>query len=161
MNLLRYEFVEGPDNSINGMLRTLVKELRYNRSYVTIEEYKRALPSFHSIESKLQRLDEDIRRPKRNYVQEIIEELDREQDDAVNIIEDLRRATVAMIRTIFGQTFSFDELLFITAKADHYNWLQFNGYKNGDPIDANLLIVREVFRSICNKYSYIFVDLSH
>lgn len=75
MNLLRYEFIEGPDDSINGMLRTLVKGLRYNRSYVTVEEFKKAMPGFHVIETKLQRLDADISSPKRNYVQEIMEEL--------------------------------------------------------------------------------------
>lgn len=68
MNLLRYEFIDGPDGSINGMLRSLVKELRYNRSQVTIEEYKRAMPHLYTIEATLQRLDAEIRGPKRNIL---------------------------------------------------------------------------------------------
>jgi len=160
MDLLRYEFIDGPDGSINGMLRTLVKGLRYNRSYVTVEEFKKAMPGLLVIESNLQRLDADIGSPKRNYVQEIMEELDQEQNNEANITEDLTHATIATIKALFGHDFQFDELLFTIGKADHYHWLQFNGYTNERTVDANLIIVREVFRSICNKYNYIFVDLS-
>ena len=160
MDLLRYEFIDGPDDSINGMIRTLVKGLRYNRSYVTVEEFKRAIPGFHVIESKLQRLDADISSPKRNYIQEIMEELDQEQNNGANITEDLTHATIATIKALFGRDFQFDELSFTIGKADHYHWLQFIGYTDGRTVDSNLIIVREVFRSICNKYNYIFVDLS-
>ena len=67
MNLLRYEFIDGPDGSINGMLRSLVEELRYNRSQVTIEEYKRAMPHLYTIEATLQRLDAEIRGPQKKH----------------------------------------------------------------------------------------------
>jgi hypothetical protein len=160
MNLLRYEFIDGPDSSINGMLRSLVKGLRYNRSYVSAEEFKRALPGFHATELTLQQLDSDIGNPKRNYVHEIMEELDKEQDDEINITEDLRHATIATIKSLFDQDFQFDDLSFTMGKADHYHWLQLNGYTDKRTVDANLIIVREAFRSISNKYNYIFVDLS-
>lgn len=160
MNLLRYEFAEGPDGSINGMLRHLVKGPRYNRSYVTAEEFRKALPEFYAIESNIQRLDADISRPKRNCIQEIMGELDREQDDEGNIVEDLRHASIALIKAMLNQDLDFEELSFSTARADHYHWLQFGGYTDKRPADSNLLIVREVFRAVCNKYEYILIDLS-
>lgn len=160
MNLLRYEFIDGPDGSINGMLRGLVTALRYNRSHITIEEYHKALPHLYTIEAKLQKLDEQIGQPKRNYIQEIVEELDQEVNDEDSILEDLRHASTAMLRLMFDQPFNFEDLSFITSKADHYHWMQFSGYKDGRPVDARLLVAKEVFRSICNKYNYILLDLS-
>lgn len=160
MNLLRYEFIDSPDGSINGMLRSLVKDLRYNRSHVTIDEYKKALPHLYTIEATLQRLDAEIRNPKRNYIQEIIEELDREQDDEESILEDLKHATTAMIKKLFDHDFNLDDLSFTSAKADHYHWVLFSGYTNEKAVDLHLLVIKDVFRSICNKYNYIFVDLT-
>lgn len=160
MNLLRYEFIDGPDGSINGILRGLVASLRYNRSQVTIEAYRKALPQLYAVEANLQQLDAEIGQPQRSYIQEIIDELDQESNDEDSILEDLRHATTAMMKRIFDRTFNFDELSFMTSKADHYHWVQFSGYADGKPVDANLLVAREVFRSICNRYNYILIDLS-
>ncbi|MEO7047032.1 MAG: hypothetical protein ABI091_17145 [Ferruginibacter sp.] len=160
MDLLRYEFIDAPDGSINGMLRTLVKGLRYNSSNVTVDEFKKSMPGFHAIESTLQQLDAEISNPKRNYIKEIMEELDQEQNNKANITKDLTQASIATIQAFLGRDFQFDELLFTIGKADHYYWLQFIGYSEERAVDANLIIVKEVFRSICNKYNYIFVDFS-
>lgn len=160
MNLLRYEFIEGPDDSFNGMLRTLVKELRYNISYITIDEFKRAMPPLKLIEAKLQKVDSEIKQPTRNYIEEIMEELNQESENETNIVDDLSRASKATVESLFDEEINFDDFSFRIGKAEHYHWLQFTGYTDKRPLDANLLIVREVFRSICNKYQYIFIDLS-
>ncbi len=160
MNLLRFEFINGPDDSINGMLRTLVKELRYNRSNVTIDEFKKALPALQAIESRLQKIDAEINQPKRNYINEIMKELDQESDNEVNIIDDLNRATIALAYSLFGNEINFEDFSFKIGKAEYYHWLLFSGYIDQRPVDADILVVREVFRSICNSYQYVFIDLS-
>ena len=161
MDLLRYEFIEAPEDSMNGMVHTLVKGIRYNREYATLEEFKKMMPTFHLIESRLQQLDADIRLPKRNYVQDIMDELDKEQENETNISDDLKHATIATIKKIFGRDFQYDELQFNTGTADQYHFLQLDGYTDNREVDANLIIVKDVFRAICNKYNYIFIDLSN
>jgi hypothetical protein len=160
MNLLRYEFIEAPDDSINGMLRTLVTALRYNRSYVPIEDFKRSLPELYQIELKLQQLDARIGKVKRNYIQEIMDALQQEQENEANIAEDLRHAATATIRAFFGRSLNLDELSYSMGRADHYHWLQLSGYSNGKESDGVLVLVKEVFRSVCNTYNYIFIDLT-
>lgn len=160
MNLLHNEFNEGPDGSINGMLRTLVKELRYNRSQITIDEFKQAMPALKQIESTLQRLDIDMHQPKREYINEILDELEQESEDEANLAKDLSGACTAIMATLLNSSFDFDDLLYTTTKAKQYHCLQFSGYIDQRPIDANLIILKEVFRSICYKYNYTFIDLS-
>lgn len=160
MNLLRYEFIDGPGDSINGMLRQLVKELRYNRSMVTIDEFKQALPDLQKIEQTLQKLDGQIGQPHRNYIDEIMLELSEESDNETYLEEDLRMATKAMVVSVLKQEIDFEDFVFSTGKAEHFYWLRFSGYLDERPLDATLLIAKEVFRSICNKYNYIFIDLS-
>lgn len=160
MNLLRYEFYIGPADSINGMLRTLVTDIRYNRSQVSIEDFKRDLPRLKQIESTLQRLDSQVGHPHRNYIQEIMDELTVEEENEENLLEDLERASVATINALFGTTFIYNDLSFSLEKADHFPYLTFKGYTDDRETDADLIIIREVFRSICYKYNFIFVDLS-
>lgn len=160
MEMLRFEFMDGPESSFNGMLRTLVKGLRHSRSYVNLEEFKRLMPGFRTIEAELQKIDADVRRPKRNYIQEIMEELEQEQNDEQKIIEDLRSATIATIKTLFGKSFDFDELSFEIGKADNFPYVHLRGYLSEKKADGNLVIVREVFRAISYRYNHIFVDLS-
>jgi hypothetical protein len=159
MNLLQYEFIEGPDDSINGMRRTLVKELRVGLCIAT-EEFKKLFPLLRDIEYQLQTLDAEISQPKRSYIEEIMEELNQESEMETNIVDDLNRAPIVITNSILGQEINMDDFLYTIGKSEHYHWLQFSGYTDQRAIDANLLIVREVFRSICNKYNYIFIDLS-
>lgn len=160
MDLLHYEFIDGPDDSINGMLRTLVRKLRYYHSEVSIEEFKAAMPSLQKVEMTLQRLDADMNQPRRNYISEILEELEKESEVEMNLPEELKNACAAIVASFLYQSFEFDDLLFTTGKADQYHWLQFSGYLDEKPIDSALVLVKEVFRSICYKYEYIFIDLS-
>lgn len=160
MNLLRYEFTDAPFDSINGMLRTLVTDLRYNSSMVTVDQFKEALPALQRIEKRLQQLDNELGDPHRNYIEEIMQELSEESDHEINLADELKRASVAMASSLFDQEINFEDFSYLTGKAEHYHWLRFTGYIDQRPVDANLLIVREVFRSMCNKYGYIFIDLS-
>ena len=160
MNLLRYEFIEGPDDSINGMIRKLVRDLRYNRSMITAEEFGQALPDLRRVEQRLQQLDREISRDQRNYIEEIMQELDEESDNETNLEEDLNRATNAVLASTLDQPSAFEDFLYVTGKSEHYHWLRFSGYADERPLDVSLLVAREVFRSICNKYHYIFIDLS-
>jgi hypothetical protein len=160
MDLLQYEFNTSPDGSINGMLRTLVKELRYNTSQIRIEEFKQRLPALKDIERRLQVLDADIGQPTRNYIEEIMDELNEESDLETKLIDDLNRAPIAITNSILGKDINIDEYQYETGKSEHYHWLKFSGYADQRPVDANLLIVREVFRAITYKHNYVFIDLS-
>lgn len=160
MNLLRYEFVDGPEGSINGMLRKLVKELRYYRSEVSIDEFNQAIPSLKAIEATLQQLDSAVGEPRRDYLQEIMEELNEESENEANLKEDIQAATKAIVETVLKSSLEFDDLLYTIGKSRHYHWLQFLGYTDQNRVDGNIIIARAVFQSICNKYNYIFIDLS-
>lgn len=160
MNLLRYEFIDGPDDSFNGRLQKLVKDLRYNKSMITIDEFKQAMPNLQRIEQQIQQTDKEIRQAHRNYIDEIMQELDEEMNNEISIKDDLRRASNAILISMLNQQVSFDDWEFIIGKSEHYHWLQFFGYLDKRPIDTNLLLIREVFRSICNKYDYIFINAS-
>ena len=55
MNLLRYEFIDGPDDSINGMIRKLITDLRYNRSMEIMQELNEESENEINIEEDLRR----------------------------------------------------------------------------------------------------------
>jgi len=158
--LLSYEFIDGPDDSINGMLRKLVTELRYNRSMVAIEEFKVALLGLRKVEQKLQLLDNQVGQPFRNYIDDIMRELDEESDNESNIEEELRMATISTVTSVIGMDLEFEDLAFVIGKANQYQLIQLLGYKDERPVDSCLIITVEVFRAICNKYNYIFINLT-
>lgn len=160
MNLLHYEFNDGPDDSINGMLRMLVKELRYNRSNVTIEEFTQAIPALKSIESRLQAIDRSVGQPTRHYIDEIMKELDEETETESRLDEDLDKAPEAITNAIFKNGIILEDISYHTGKTEHYYWMQFLGYEDQRPVDVPLLITREIFRAVCYKHNYIFIDLS-
>jgi hypothetical protein len=160
MNLLRYEFINSPDGSINGMIRKLVTELRYNRSFVQAEEFHRRMPELRQIEARIQQNDAEIHLPKREYINEILAELDQESDNQTNLEEDLKSATFSIIASLLNRPFNIEDIVYTTGKSEHYTWLHFSGYGEQRPLDAELILAKEIFRSICNKYNYIFIDLS-
>jgi hypothetical protein len=160
MSLLRFEFNKSPEGSINGMLRKLVTELRYNRSQVKAEEFHRRMPELRQIEARIQQNDAEIHLPKREYINEIMAELDKESDNEMNLEEDLRGATLSIIASLLNRSFSFEDLIYRTGKSEHYCWLHFSGYGEQKSLDAELILAKEIFRSVCNKYGYVFIDLS-
>src|SRR5687767_9535348 len=110
MDLLHYEFIEGPDASINGMLRKLVTEIRYNRSEVSAEQFKQAIPKLKQIENTLQELDDQLGQPIRNYIQEIMDELDEESDRETKIQDELFRGSRAIIDSFKNSdNFNFED----------------------------------------------------
>ena len=101
MELLRYEFIDGPDDSINGMLRSLVKEIRYYRNNTPIDEFKKAIPRLKQIEQQLQKLDKEVGSPFVPYFNQIMEELDKESENERNVEEDLQLASKAIYLDLF------------------------------------------------------------
>jgi hypothetical protein len=159
-NLLPYEFSDGPEDSINGMLRKLVTDLRYNRSMVSIEEFRSALVDLRGIERRLQSLDTQIGQPIREYIDDIMNELNEESDIESIIEDELRMATIATVSAVIGMEIEFDQLAYVVGKANQYHWVQLLGYKDERPVDSCLIIAVECFRAICSKYNYIFINLT-
>lgn len=78
---LDLEFFENPEHnstSYNGMVGELIRKVRYYRNDKTVEEFKFAIPDLKKIEQELQIFDTSIGDPKRNYIEEIMKELDKE-----------------------------------------------------------------------------------
>jgi hypothetical protein len=164
MNLLKYEFDKSsPDGSYNGMLRSLVTKVRYHRNNVSAEYFKAAIPEMLEIETNLQNFDKQIDIPNRNYLQEILDELDAESRIEPGFFEEIETACLALVRdTLEGNLFSLNNYSLIFKKIDNYFVVLFLGYQDGvEQPKGEILIVREILRSLSNKYDIIFIDLSN
>lgn len=160
MKLLHYEFIEGPDGSTEGMIRKLVRDIRFNRSQLSSEEFNASIPGLIVIEQRLQEQDQQSGMPFREYIGEIMQELDEEAENRREIEHILSQATTATVETLMGHSLDMTDFSYSIHKANQFYVLKFNGYADDREVDANLVIATEVFRSICNQYNYIFIDLS-
>jgi len=160
MKLLDNEFNDGPDGSISGMLKSLVSQLRLNRSNISAEEFRQRLPALINIEATLQEFDQQIGQPARNYIEEIMAELDLESDDQIQLVKDLERATKAIVLSFRNQEVDFNDFDCVIGKSENYGWVKFGGYVDQRPVDSVLILAKEIARAICYKYNYAFIDLS-
>ncbi len=75
MELLKYEFQSATGSNYKSLLAQLVKKVRFYKNEVSTEEYNNVLPNLRKIEEHLQFIDASAGKEKRNYIQEILEEL--------------------------------------------------------------------------------------
>jgi hypothetical protein len=160
MNLLRYEFMNAPQGSYNYNLGQLVKKVRYYREYVSIDDFKAAIPELKVMERKLQSFDQEIGLEKREYLEEIMDELKKESEIEFQLLEEIGRTSKAIVSALYDTDFSMDDFLYEFRNSDAVYWIEFYGYQNTKKIDGTLLVVKEVFRSVCYKLGIVFIDSS-
>ena len=160
MDLLKYEFMDAPENSFNGRLGILVKKVRHYRTNVPIDDFERALPELQNMEFQLQKIDESIGEPKRYYIQEIMNELEEESLVDEKIMEEIELSSKAIIRELYDTDFTIENFSFKLRRSEVTSWIEFYGYKNKKGDDSSLLVIKEVIRASCYKYGIVFIDVS-
>jgi hypothetical protein len=158
MDLLKYEFIDAPEDSYNGYLKQLVASMRYNYSMVSSEEFHAAIPQLQKLEGIIQKMDSDIGRGERLYLQEILAELGEESELEEKVLSEIQRAAQAIIQTDYQKVFSMGDYNFLYRNSQAVSWIDFFGYQGEKSTDTILFTVRDVFKSICYKYGIIFID---
>jgi len=159
MDLLKYEFTDSPPDSYNGYIGTLVSKIRHFRS-VPIDEFKSAMPELKSMEQRIQRMDASIGQPHREYIKEIMEELDIEDVIEEKIIEDVERSMKAIVGALFKKDISLTDISYDYLLYQAVPWVTLKGYADESELDGPLLVIKECFRSACYKHGAVFIDLA-
>ncbi|MCU7547786.1 hypothetical protein OCK74_01610 [Chitinophagaceae bacterium LB-8] len=158
MDLLKYEFMKSAQGSINDLIGQLVRGMRHIYYNVTIDQYSASLPELQEIEQILQREDQELGREPRNYLKEILEELEAESKLESKLLEEIERSAKTIVSALYEPDFSLEDFGYDFKKSEATYWLEFYGYKKNKGVDSSLLIVRDVFKSICYKHGIIFID---
>ncbi len=158
MNLLKYEFMNAPEGSYNYNLGQFVKKVRHYRVNVPIEQFKAAIPELQQLERVLQNVDETMGEEKRNYLEEVMEELEQESAIETQLLEEIERTSKAIASALYDTDFSMDDFTYEFRSNEAINWIEFYGYRQRKDTDGTLLVVKEVFRSVCYKFGIVFID---
>lgn len=156
MELLKLEYQNSPEGSYNYILGELVKKIRHYTSNVPMDEFKTALPDLKKIETQLQKLDESIGEDKRFYIEEIMTELSEESEMEEKLFEDFEWASKSILASLFEKDFLLEDYSYELKKNNGVHWIEFYGNKSIN--DNIVLVVKEVFKSVCYKFGIVFID---
>ena len=160
MDLLKYEFLNSPEGSYNDLITQLVKQIRYYRTKVSVDEFKAAMPQLQAKERELQNIDESVGEETRYFIQEIMDELSIEDEIREKALDEIQRSSQAIIMHLHNTNCSVADFAYEFINSEAVSWIEFYGYKLPKKADETLHIIKEVFRSICYKYNIIFIDSS-
>ena len=159
MDILSYEFTSAPDDSYNGMLGGLVRELRLYRNETDSTALLDEIQRFRYMESLLQEIDENFGNEKRGYINEILAALDREQDIIFDFEEEITTACTAVLRSLYSlPDFSIAMCSYELIRAEHILVCRLEKIEEdvlGEIKDA----IIETFRAVCYKKEVIFINL--
>lgn len=158
MELLKFEFTDAPDASYNGILGKLVREVRYLRKYVPIDEFERNLPKLQRIERELQDLDDGFGEDMRFYIEEIMDELDQEQTLFDSLNEDIERAIKVLLQEIHNKFDTIDIVHFQIQNTQAIYWLQINSYRDDQIPESIKITISQIIQSLCYKHGVIFIS---
>lgn len=160
MDLIKYEFFKAEDNAYFHYIGQLVQEVRYYRENVSIEEFKAAIPELKKLEVTLQEIDENLGEKPRAYLSEIMDELSEEDALEEKVITEIERSAKAIASALYDNEFSMSEFGYEFRNLNAVQWIEFYGYIERRDTDGTLLVVKEVFRSVCYKFGLVFIDSS-
>jgi len=157
MDILAYEFTNAPSDSYNGILGTLVRELRFYRNEIESTALLDEIQRFRQIESVLQKIDEDFGNEQREYINEILAALDREQDVIHDFEEEINTTCTAVLRSLFNVEFSIDQCSYELVRAEHVLVCQLDSISIDISIEMKQVVV-ETFRAVCYKKGVVFIN---
>ena len=160
MDLLKFEFKNGEEGSYPYNLALLIKKLRHYKSDVAKDAFEPALPELQKIEKELQNYDATTGNDKRSYIQEIVDELEKEAEIKNKFLEEVEKSSRSVVAVLHKKDFSMDDFLYEFRGNEETFWLEFSGYKSQLSHDDFLNVVKEVFRAVCYKTGIIFIDCS-
>lgn len=159
MNLLKYQFINAAEGSFNGLLKELVTKVRFYYENTATDEAKNSIPTLNQIQATLQQLSAEIGDDERNYIEEIIQELEEEQFLEDKVIDEIERSLKAVVSS-YNIEVELSNFSFELKSTDAVFWMEFFGYKARKESDLTLLMVTEVFRAACYKFNIIFINHS-
>ncbi len=160
MDILSYEFTSAPDDSYNGMLGGLVRELRLYRNESDSTALLDEIQRFSYMESVLQEIDENFGNEKREYINEILAALDREQDIILDFEEEITTACTAVLRSLYNiPNFSIAMCSYELIRAEHLLVCRFETIEEEISGEIKDTII-ETFRAVCYKQGVVFLNSS-
>lgn len=157
MDILSYEFTSSPDDSYNGMLGGLVRELRLYRNETDSTALLDEIQRFRYMESLLQEIDENFGNEKREYINEILAALDREQDIIFDFEEEITIACTAVLRSLYNiPNFSIAMCSYELIRAEHLLVCRFETINKEVSVAVRDVII-EIFKSVCFQKNIIFL----
>jgi len=160
MDLLKYEFTAAPAGSYFNDVGQLVKKIRHYSENVSIDEFKAAIPILKTLERKLQEYDDTLGDKRRDYIDEIMAELEQETETEDKFKEEIERYSKTIVATLLDKEFAMDDFSYDLTNKEAVRWLEFYGYTEEKENDDTLKIVKDIFRSVSSKYDIIFIDSS-
>ena len=158
MQLLKFEIMKSEPGTIAEVIGTLVRSLRYYAGNETSEELLNEMPNLKKLEAVINEHDERLGLPTKNYIVDIMVELNEEWERLENVIDEMQRQSSVITRSLYGNDFKFTDFDFEYKNSEAVYWVQFNGYKDGSPADGTQLLIKEVFRSVCSGLGVVFID---
>ena len=157
MKLSYFEFSDSPESSYNGMIGQLVTGLRYAREEVSANEFGDHIPALQKIERDIVKIDRQVSRDPKNYLQLLMQEMDQETEIENDLTEELKVCCRVILQQKFElDDFVFENIVFELIKHKSLFWLEYYGFKGAErEMD---LVVKQIFQSICNRYQVIFID---
>ena len=160
MDLIKYEFYKEEDGAYYHFIGQLVKKVRYYREQVSINEFEAAIPELKAIEKRLQDIDISLGETPRQYLAEIMNELNNESALEEKVVTEIDRLSKAITLSLFDTSISLANFSYEYRNANAAHWLIFYGYATNKKDDGTLIVIKEVFRSVCYSNGIIFIDSS-
>jgi hypothetical protein len=159
MNILYFEFQSHNPGSYNGQLGALIGLIREYRN-LPQDEAKQRIPKIQSLASALNNIDETMGNDSRNYIDEIMQALDKESDKEVELLEELAIVCATTLTFITGEDFALDDCMYEYFNVRGVQWLEFYSHKQKTVVAKEALVLTETFRSICYRHGVIFINHS-
>jgi hypothetical protein len=89
-----------------------------------------------------------------------MDELNKESEVESNLLAELERSTKVIALSVLKSEISMTDFVYQYKNERAVYWLNFFGYIEKKENDELLLVVKDVFRSVCSKFGVVFIDLS-
>lgn len=160
MELLSYETIDGQEGSYNDLIKQLVIKTRHYYSEVPGNEFKMAIPELKAIEAKIHHLDREFGNEPRDYISDILVELEQESESENLLLNELKRTANVLIPAIDGQNLNLNDFAFDFANHKGISIVEFYGYKENKKLDSTAYMFRDILQSLAYRNNVIFIDSS-
>lgn len=161
-NLLFYEFENYPNNSYNGRIGALVRKIGHYRSNVSGDEFIAAGPELRNLQNEIQRLDREFGgKETRNYIADIMEQFEAQDSIEEDYKQSVTRACKVIVNNLFPGNiveFVLEDWNYEYSVIKSIPTVQFFGHNSNEQLDGKVMVVKDVFCSVCNQFNIIFIN---
>ncbi len=87
-------------------------------------------------------------------------ELEKEAEIEGKLISEIERSSRSIAAALYDTDFFMTDFAYDFRNCEAVYWIEFYGYREQKEVDGTLLVVKEVFRSVCYKFGIVFIDSS-